>query len=608
MATIDEIFDTMSAATTFEYLVIDPGTRQINIPDSEKLFGVTQDRKSERKYFMCPRYVGDNLDLSKCYIQINFDNGHDEPDAYLVEDLAYTDDIVTFSWLLTEKVVAYKGDIQFSIYASDGERKWNTAPAIGTSLEGLSADISGVEDQTADAIVQLRQMVSKQTAAVEAEGTKQIQNVQNAASTATANAQSQIETKGAETLASIPEDYMTAVNKVNNLANALKGSMTGTAVRADDVSPVEHYPKVRVRSKNQFDMSGFTTFTGVTYPYISEVGENYIVITSPPGYTANGVSYPINKSGNSLLLKDLCPYAEVGKTYTFSFETDSEANRRMYLSGPARSIVSGMSYTLTQAMLDSAIHPYGFSATEGETGSNCRISNIQLEEGTEATDYVPYVDPSTVTVTRCGKNLLQLKDNFTVTSGDITLSYDTDTGIFTLNGSCTYEAPVNFQMGIRMLFKPFIGKNTPMSLSVEYLGGSMISENENGGTSFYVTYTNVGSAAIKLAHSNVSKTFTLSAGRFDSVWLHVKDTVTFDNYKFRVQVEMSNTPTEHEVFEAIPYIPDEDGHVFMLAARTPTMTLLTETANVIIDCEYNRDTNIVINQLISAIQALGGTV
>lgn len=585
MATIDEVFETMSAYdTSFEYLTINPDTRAIEIPKNELLFGVAGDNNSERKYFMCPRYVGDNLDVSKCYVQINFNNGHDDPDGYLVTDLALTDGVVTFSWLIDDKVVAYKGEVEFSVNISDGERDWNTTTATGTSLISLAADVSNVTSKTTNVVAQLREMVDAQTAAVEAEGATQITNVQNAASEATTEAQTQIEAKGAATLETIPEDYTTIANKTNEFANALKGFVSGTAVRVDDVSPVEHHPKVTVRSKNQFDMSAFTTFTGVTYPYISEVGENYIIITSPPGYTSNGVSYPTIK------LRDLCPYAEVGKTYTFSFETDSIANQRMYLSGPACSIVSGMSYTLTQAMLDSAIHPYGFNAGAGETGVNCRISNIQLEEGTVQTEFVPYVAPESVKLIRWGKNL----------ATEIGVKYEgsgiewivNDDGTVIANGTAETESVCTFlPAGWETCL---VGKRVTLSGCPE--GGSR--------DTYWVMQRNYGQFDF-----GEGVTFTVNNSNYGAWGIVIKAGVTVNNVVFKPQLELGDTATEFEPY-IVPQncIPDTDGTVAGLTSFAPTMSLLTDNPNVIIDCEYNKDTTTVIQKLIDAITALGGTV
>ena len=127
--------------------VIDGESRTINVPDSERLFGVEGDKDVERKYFQCPKIVGDNIDLSQHQIYVSYaftttENSTSFPDAdglYHCEDVEVSGDNITFSWLLSGNVFANPGFIAFKVMAkkSEGEElktKWNTAPAIGTAL------------------------------------------------------------------------------------------------------------------------------------------------------------------------------------------------------------------------------------------------------------------------------------------------------------------------------------------------------------------------------------------------------------------------------------------------------------------------------------------
>lgn len=54
------------------YCTIDPETRVITIPPEYQLLGVESDEKAERLYFKCPKIVGDNIDLSKLALRVNF--------------------------------------------------------------------------------------------------------------------------------------------------------------------------------------------------------------------------------------------------------------------------------------------------------------------------------------------------------------------------------------------------------------------------------------------------------------------------------------------------------------------------------------------------------
>lgn len=136
---------------------INPETRVITVPASEKLFGVANDGNSERKHFRCPKIVGDNIDLSTMHLYVNYQNANGERSAYLVEDVQTDGNYITFSWLISPNVTAYKGQIKYIVCAKKGDEKiseWNTTLAEGTVLEGLEATDEVVE-RNPDIITQL---------------------------------------------------------------------------------------------------------------------------------------------------------------------------------------------------------------------------------------------------------------------------------------------------------------------------------------------------------------------------------------------------------------------------------------------------------------------
>lgn len=49
-----------------KYLEINADDRSIIIPEGENLLGVENDNKGVRKYFICPKIVGDNGRLYQC--------------------------------------------------------------------------------------------------------------------------------------------------------------------------------------------------------------------------------------------------------------------------------------------------------------------------------------------------------------------------------------------------------------------------------------------------------------------------------------------------------------------------------------------------------------
>lgn len=242
MPSIEELLNEaeshMAAQPVNDVLEIDPETREISIPDSEIILGVETDQKAERKYFHCPKIVGNNIDLSALELYVVFQNASNKEegkDRYHVTDVKTTSDgYITFSWELSAKVTAYKGDVQFVVCAiktdSSGVKQnvWNTTIAIGKCLIGLSSDMSASEEQSAsDLYTQLISELNSTASAKLAEVTTQIQtvgnnqvsNVNNAGATQVNNVQN----KGTEVLASIPDTYAELDASVKQLNEQIRG-------------------------------------------------------------------------------------------------------------------------------------------------------------------------------------------------------------------------------------------------------------------------------------------------------------------------------------------------------------------------------------------------
>lgn len=155
--TVEEALAASVVEPVNDIFEIDPETRVITVPASEKLFGVANDGNSERKHFRCSKIVGDNIDLSAMHLYINYQNANGQKYPYLVEDVQTDGDYITFSWLIGPDVVEYKGQIKFIVCAkkSDGTKsEWNTTLAEGTVLEGLEA-ADEVTERNPDIIEQI---------------------------------------------------------------------------------------------------------------------------------------------------------------------------------------------------------------------------------------------------------------------------------------------------------------------------------------------------------------------------------------------------------------------------------------------------------------------
>lgn len=185
--TAEELLKQMSAEPFAEEMVccvIDPETRVIDVPAEYQLLGVESDEKVERMYFQCPKIVGDNIDLSKLALRVNFRNANNQKDQYIVDDVEISGDNITFSWLLSRRVTQYKGNVSFIVCAvkASGEEitnEWNTTLATAQVLEGLEADITLPEEDTD---------VVKQLIAVATQKITDVQNATSSANTAASNA------------------------------------------------------------------------------------------------------------------------------------------------------------------------------------------------------------------------------------------------------------------------------------------------------------------------------------------------------------------------------------------------------------------------------------
>lgn len=141
-----------------EYLIIDPLARKITIPKSEQLFGVYGEGNIERKHFKCPKIVGDNVDLSDCYIFVNYYTASGLPGKYTVKDVNADGENITFSWELKRQIFDANEDtsIYFAVEAKNKDKAevFRTRPTTGKAKETIDTDTE-IEETYADAILDL---------------------------------------------------------------------------------------------------------------------------------------------------------------------------------------------------------------------------------------------------------------------------------------------------------------------------------------------------------------------------------------------------------------------------------------------------------------------
>lgn len=213
--------DDISVQSNEERIVIDPITRVINIP-GDYIIGVESDEKSDRMYFQCPKIVGDNVDLSKLKLYVNFENANKERDNYFVDDVTVNEGNILFSWLFSRKVTKYKGDVKFIVCAKKSEDnltlEWNTTVAKGLSLEGIEVELSDEEQSIAsDYLIQLEKELS---ALAETENNKLLTTSSNQITNITNKGSEQVqlvENTAKKALDSIPSTYTDLQKQVNEV-------------------------------------------------------------------------------------------------------------------------------------------------------------------------------------------------------------------------------------------------------------------------------------------------------------------------------------------------------------------------------------------------------
>ena len=149
------------------------------------------------------------------------------------------------------------------------------------------------------------------------------------------------------------------------------------------------------------------------------------VLTSPTVKNNNDGTLSITRTDSSSsvaanttrTLATYCPECKAGTTYTLSATTEANRNT-IYLQGSNFTWTFGQSRTLTAADLTSDVLFYGSSPYDGKT---IKISNIQIEEGSVASDYESYglVDAAELELSVTKNNVVVFKKDITKKTGEI---------------------------------------------------------------------------------------------------------------------------------------------------------------------------------------------
>ena len=190
---LDEALGMSLADEVDESIHVDIDTRQITIPESQKLFGVESDADVEVKHIVIDgRYADGNRDLSKLAWRVVYRNAKKGSGYYLIPSVVANKNSIEMDWLIKRSVVAYKGTVDFILCAfattSSGEvtPEWNSTLGQGIVLKGLETSAIDIGKESVDELSKiLYETVTAKDVAV------------SAASNATANAENAAGSKAA---------------------------------------------------------------------------------------------------------------------------------------------------------------------------------------------------------------------------------------------------------------------------------------------------------------------------------------------------------------------------------------------------------------------------
>ena len=202
---------------------------------------------------------------------------------------------------------------------------------------------------------------------------------------------------------------------------------------------------------------------------------------------------------------------------------------------------------------------------------DCRFKNIQIEIGSTATSYTPYIsDFSTVNVIRCGKNILEYPYvETTLTRNGLTFTDNKD-GTITVNGTATADTQFRLQDTVVYPnnFNPFnsiIGKQI-------YINGSPEGSSKDTYAIQWIQTGNFGNGIIL----EVQRTYYRFA-------IFIKSGITVENLVFKPQIIIGSENTLYEPYNGKQYTPTATGEVTGISALYPLTNLITNNAGVVFE-------------------------
>lgn len=352
---------------------IDAKTSVIFVPSTIVVGGVQSDKNAERIKFSCPKIVGDNLDLSKFSVRINFENVSSVDfnvsikDQYICDDVAVDGENVTFSWLIGRNAARYMGTVRFIVCAvktdsdSNISVEWNTTIAEVPVLEGIEIDQPQIGQEEKDVINQLLELTKNTSAeavqnvnSAKEQAIKDIQSVSQPDTTLTIEGGLAEAKATGEAIGSLKEDiedidYIVFKDKINKLTFNSEGSSSNIVLNGNTITSID-------ATKEQYKAFINTS--------LFENGKKYIVV----------MKFKNDSSTNITVYANAFSYAfqgSIGKTQSLGIGKSETS----VMSYTAKSDIRGFSIYSTTENASYTVDIYIYDVTDKD------ISNIDFSVG-----------------------------------------------------------------------------------------------------------------------------------------------------------------------------------------------------------------------------------
>lgn len=546
-----------------DILTIDLKSRVINIPAGIKALGVESDDDVQKLRFKMPRYYNE-IDLSTYTIRINYENAKGEGDVGGATDIIVKPDTIEFTWVIGRHAFMYKGDVKFVVClrkmdADNIDSEFNTTIATLPVLEGLETDEAEIEVQQ-DLLTTFGQEVLSRA---KAEGTfNPVKGVDYFT-----------EAERAELVQNVIQDYNATV------ANAITKTVQGSIVRIDDICPIEHSVKCWVHGKNLFNINNYTTETDYSnnktiyaiYASNLVIGRTYTVFSSTPMSW-----FKISNSATGYSSVGLSNSTTGFTSYTFTHQRNlnirDEERLKIYINN----------------MDETAMYDH----------TTLAAMNICIVEGNAATEYVPYLVPGDIRLSRYKRNIFNVgKINDYYHIGEISISNNSIVGTVTSSNSSHVINLVNqYPSGTYSISFDYTDSASARVLIRPYDADGNVVTTCTNLTSLGFQYNNAYDGYFKNGRIHVITIPDNVAYWCLGFVLPVSDISPVGTTRsiYNIRVEYGDGATKQETCSLedyqLFYNPTDDIALIDIPSVSPTMTLMTNTPGAIIEVTYARDT------------------